>query len=116
MFHPLTERPVSAAHLSPVVVRRANKIAELDQARRLAVVGSGMSSSSASGLEPHEVPLPLTPNTADVQRASTAADPLMVPVVTASTNAAADNQRLHPHDSHPVGLPDEPPPQYDAVV
>lgn len=122
IFHPLTERPVSATHLlSPVVVRRTNKIAELDQARRLAVVGSGLSSSSgASPLEPHEPheipPRPLTPNAATTQRASTAADPSIVPLVAVPTNTASNNQRLHPHDSHPVGLPDEPPPKYDTVV
>lgn len=122
-FHPLTERPFSAHHhhhqlLSPVVIRRTNKIAELDQARRLAVVGSGVSSSSASPLdvEPHDIPLPLTPNPAAAQRANTAADSSTIPVVTAPTDTAANSQRLRPHDSHPVGLPDEPPPQYDTVV
>lgn len=122
IFHPLTERPLSAAHLlSPVVARRTNKIAELDQARRLAVVGSGVSSSSsASPLEPHEPheipPLPLTPDATTPQRAGTAADPSMAPLDDVPTSTAATNQRLHPQDAHPVGLPDEPPPQYDTVV
>lgn len=117
VFHPLTERPVSSAHLSPVVVRRANKLAELDQAKHLAVVGSGVSSSSASGLEPHDVPLPHSPNPATTaQRVSTAAGSSMVPVDTAPTNTAANDQQLHPHDLHLLGLPDEPPPGYDAFV
>jgi len=114
IFHPLTERPISAAHLSPVVARRTNKIAELDEARRLAVVGSGVSSSSgASAAGPHDVPLLLTPT---AQRTSAAADSSVVPVVAVSNHTTTINQRSNPNDSHPVGLPDEPPPQYDAVA
>ena len=130
IFHPLTERPMSAYHLSPVVARRTHKIAELDQARRLAVVGAGvgssMSSSSASPLEPHGDPLPsplsplsLTPDSSTAQRASTAAaaaDSSMVPSVASPTNTSASNQRRPLQDSHPIGPPASPPPQYDTVV
>ena len=124
IFHPLSERPVSSAHLlSPVVARRTNKMAELDQARRLAVVGSGMSSSSStSPLEmhdPHEFPSPLTSSAAaatSTAASDTAGDSSTAPKEASPTNTATNNQPLHPHDSHPVGLPDEPPPEYDTVV
>lgn len=132
IFHPLTERPMSAYHLSPVVARRTHKIAELDQARRLAVVGAGagagvgssMSSSTPSPLESHGDPLPsplsplsLTPDPSTAQRVSmAAADSSMVPLVASPTNTTANNQRRRLQDSHPVGPPASPPPQYDTVV
>ena len=108
--HPPAERPVSVALLSPVLARRSNKLEEI---RRLTVIDGGMGLSSGSGSEPHEVPLPLSPDGATAQPAGEVADSLMVPVVTDTT---ASLRHPQPHDSHPVGLPDEPPPQYDTVV
>jgi hypothetical protein len=130
-FQPFTEQPVSALVPTHVMLRRNNKVAEIDQAIRLAVVGSGASSSGASALDPYEVLSPLSPNsnsnldpnsnlaTATAQQTSTTN--LSTTVVASSINPTASNQQqqqlhLHPHDSHPVGLPDEPPPQYDAVA
>lgn len=117
IFYPLTERPTSTAVPSPVIIRRTDKIAEINQARRLAVVGSGVSmgssspNASASALDPHEIPLPFSP-----AQQTSPADSSTVPVIVSPINPTARNQQINPHDSHPVGLPDEPPPQYDAIA
>jgi hypothetical protein len=112
VLHPLLPRGAAAPMTSP----RHQKLAEIDHARRLAVVGGAVSSSSASASDTH---LPLSPDRVTVHRPRTAPDSPMVRVDAAPFNTTGRHQRSqssHVHDTHPVGLPDEPPPEYDAVA